>query len=129
MDPRQMVEQHIASGAGVTVAGIRVPRTEANQFGVIEPRADGRRIKGFLEKPDDPEGLPDGPDQVYASMGNYVFTTKSLIEAVTIDAADDSSQHDIGGNVIPALVAAGEAEVYDFSTNVVPGSTDRDRGY
>src|SRR5438309_6471825 len=73
MDPRQMVEQHIASGAGVTVAGIRVPRTEAWQFGVIQTGPDGRRIEEFLEKPADPKGLPDSPDEVFASMGNYVF--------------------------------------------------------
>jgi glucose-1-phosphate adenylyltransferase len=129
MDPRQMVEQHISSSAGVTVAGIRVSRSESGQFGVIEPAADGRRIAAFREKPKQTEGLPDAPDQIYASMGNYVFTTNALIEAVTIDAADESSNHDLGGNIIPALVVSGDAEVYDFSTNVVPGATDRDRGY
>src|SRR5436190_20254172 len=80
MDPRQMVEQHVASGAGVTVAGIRVPRSESSQFGVIQPAADGRRISAFREKPRSIEGLPDAPDQIYASMGNYVFATKTLIE-------------------------------------------------
>jgi glucose-1-phosphate adenylyltransferase len=129
MDPRQMVEQHIASGAGVTVAGIREPISEAHEFGVIEPAADGHRIAAFREKPRDAKGLPDAPDQVYASMGNYVFTTKTLVEAVTMDAADESSNHDVGGNIIPMLVAADEAQVYDFSTNDVPGATDRDRGY
>ena len=129
MDPRQMVADHIASGAGVTVAGIRVPISQAGEFGVIEPAGDGRRIAAFREKPSDPKGLPDAPDQVYASMGNYVFTTRSLVEAVTMDAADESSDHDIGGNIIPMMVAAGEAQVYDFSTNEVPGVTDRDRGY
>src|SRR5207253_8165947 len=91
MDPRQMVADHIASGAGVTVAGIRVPISQAGEFGVIEPAGDGRRIAAFREKPSDPKGLPDAPDQVYASMGNYVFTTRSLVEAVTMDAADESS--------------------------------------
>jgi glucose-1-phosphate adenylyltransferase len=129
MDPSQMVEEHIASGAGVTVAGIRVPISQAPEFGVIETSPDGRRITAFREKPSDPVGLPDAPDQVFASMGNYVFTTRTLIEAVTLDAADDSSNHDIGGNIIPMLVAAGEANVYDFATNEVPGTTERDRGY
>ena len=128
MDPRQMVEQHIASGAGVTVAGIRVPRKEASAFGVIQT-ADGRRNDGFLEKPSDPPGLPDDPDTVYASMGNYVFTTEALLEAVKTDAGDAGSVHDMGGNIIPMLVATGKAEVYDFADNEVPGSTDRDRGY
>src|SRR5947209_4694790 len=128
MDPRQMVEQHIASGAGVTVAGVRVPRTQAKAFGVIHT-IDGRRIDGFLEKPDNPPGLPDDPDMTYASMGNYVFSTDVLLDAVRRDAYDEGSVHDMGGNVIPALVADGAAQVYDFANNDVPGATDRDRGY
>lgn len=129
MDPRHMVEQHVGSGAGVTVAGIRVPIEQAGEVGVIEPAADGRRIERFREKPTDPRGLPDDPACVYASMGNYVFSTGTLVEAVRIDAKDDRSQHDIGGNLIPMLVEQGAAEVYDFSKNEVPGATDRDRGY
>ena len=129
MDPRQMVEQHIASGAGVTVAGIRVPRAEAAGFGVIQTAADGRRIQAFLEKPADPPGLPDDPSMVYASMGNYVFSTEALLEAVKLDAGDEGSVHDMGGNIIPMLVASGASQVYDFSDNDVPGATDRDRGY
>lgn len=129
MDPRQMVEQHIASGAGVTVAGIRVPRSEAHGFGVISTAPDGRRIEAFLEKPEDPPGLPDDPDTVYASMGNYVFSTEALLEAVKLDAGDEGSVHDMGGNIIPMMVGRGGAEVYDFSDNQVPGATDRDRGY
>ena len=129
MDPRQMVEQHIASGAAVTVAGIRVPREQASGFGVISTAADGRRIEAFLEKPTDPPGLPDDPTQVFASMGNYVFSTKALLEAVKVDAGDEGSVHDMGGNIIPMMVASGGAEVYDFSENEVPGATERDRGY
>jgi glucose-1-phosphate adenylyltransferase len=129
MDPQQMVEQHIASGAGCTVAGIRVPIKDAYQFGVIETAQDGRKIAAFREKPSDPIGLPDAPDQVFASMGNYVFTAKTLVEAVTTDAADTSSAHDLGGSIIPMMVGSGDAEVYDFADNDVPGTTDRDRGY
>jgi glucose-1-phosphate adenylyltransferase len=129
MDPRQMVEQHIASGAGVTVAGIRVPRDQAFQFGVIETAADGRAISAFREKPSDAVGLPDSPDEVYASMGNYVFSTEALIEAISTDAHNEDSRHDLGGNIIPMLVGQGEAEVYDFAANEVPGATERDRGY
>src|SRR5919112_2463253 len=129
MDPRQMVEQHIASGAGVTVAGIRVPRSEAHGFGVIQTAADGRSIEAFLEKPADPPGLPDDPDTVYASMGNYVFTTQALLEAVKVDAGDEGSVHDMGGNIIPLMVGRGDAQVYDFNDNAVPGATDRDCGY
>jgi glucose-1-phosphate adenylyltransferase len=129
MDPRQMVDQHIASGAGVTVAGIRVPIEQASEFGVIEAGDDGRTIRAFREKPSDPAGLADAPHQVFASMGNYVFSTDVLVDAVTIDAADESSSHDIGGNLIPALVDRGEAQVYDFTANVVPGVSEREHSY
>jgi glucose-1-phosphate adenylyltransferase len=129
MDPRQMVEEHIASGAAVTVAAIRAPIDQADQFGVIETASDGRRIDAFREKPADAKPLVDAPDQVYASMGNYVFTTEALMDVVTEDAKDETSNHDIGGNLIPMLVARGEARVYDFAANHVPGATDRDSGY
>jgi glucose-1-phosphate adenylyltransferase len=129
MDPRQMVERHIESGAGVTVAALRAPLDQADQFGVIETGQDGRSIAAFREKPKDAAGLPDARDQVYASMGNYVFSADVLIDAVTQDAADPTSAHDVGGNLIPMLVERGEAQVYDFSENEVPGATPRDKGY
>jgi glucose-1-phosphate adenylyltransferase len=129
MDPRQMVEQHMAAGAGVTVAAIRAPIEQADQFGVIETAEDGRTISAFREKPSDARGLADAPDQVYASMGNYVFSTEMLVRTITEDAADEESNHDIGGDIIPRLVARGEAQVYDFADNEVPGATARDRGY
>jgi glucose-1-phosphate adenylyltransferase len=129
MDPAQMVAQHRASGAGVTVAGIRVPKEQASQFGVIETGPDGRSINRFVEKPQDPVTIPGDPDHVYASMGNYVFSTDVLVEALRIDAGDDGSVHDMGGNIIPMMVESGLAQVYDFAENEVPGSTDRDRGY
>jgi glucose-1-phosphate adenylyltransferase len=128
MDPMQMIQQHIDSGAGVTVAGIRVPRNEAFRFGVIEPRPDGR-IAAFHEKPRDAVGLDDNPDEVLASMGNYVFSARTLVEAVQEDALDAASEHDMGGNIVTNLVSSGDAAVYDFSQNIVPGSTERDRGY
>lgn len=128
MDPSQMIEEHIASGAGVTVAGIRVPRDEAFRFGVIEPDERGR-IKAFHEKPKEAVGLDDNPDEVLASMGNYVFSAKTLVNAVEQDALDAASEHDMGGNIVTNLVESGDAAVYDFSKNVVPGTTDRDRGY
>ncbi|MFF9900142.1 glucose-1-phosphate adenylyltransferase [Streptomyces longispororuber] len=129
MDPRQMLRQHIDSGAGVTVAGIRVPRAEARQFGVITPARDGTRVERFLEKPEDPPGLPGSPGQVYASMGNYVFTTKALVDALQRDAEDEESAHDMGGSILPMLTERGLAQVYDFDDNHVPGETARDHGY
>ena len=129
MDPRQMVRQHIENGAGATVAGIRIPRSEASAFGIITTASDGVQVEGFLEKPTDPPGLPDDPDSVYASMGNYVFTTKSLIDALTQDADDERSVHDMGGSILPMLTKQGHVQVYDFDQNYVPGETERDHGY
>jgi glucose-1-phosphate adenylyltransferase len=129
MDPEQMVAQHIESGAGVTVAGIRVPRGEASEFGIIETAADGRTIRQFLEKPANPPPVPDDPEVAYASMGNYVFSADVLVEALRADAADPASIHDMGGSIIPMLVDKGVAEVYDFAENDVPGTTARDLGY
>ncbi len=128
MDPRQMVAQHIQSGAGATVAGIRVPRSEASAFGVIDAAADGK-VKGFLEKPADPPGLPDNPDQTFASMGNYVFSTQALLDVLREDADDEDSVHDMGGSIMPMMVKQDQAYVYDFDDNDVPGAEERDRGY
>ena len=128
MDISQMVADHIDSGAEATVAGIRVPRAEAKAFGVIQT-TDGVKIDSFLEKPADPPAVPDDPNVAYASMGNYVFTTSSLIEALKADAADENSVHDMGGNIIPEFVQRGTCNVYDFDRNRVPGAADRDKGY
>ena len=128
MDPRQMVQQHIDTGAGVTVAGVRVPLDQASASGVIEP-GEGTIIRNFVEKPSDPEGLPDDPEHVFASMGNYVFSTDTLVDAVTADNEDDDSKHDVGGNIIPMLVDKGVAHVYDFTENRVPGETEHDHAY
>ena len=129
MDPTQMVDQHIESGAAVTVAALRAPISQADQFGVIETGPDGRTISAFREKPKDAVGLADAPDQVFASMGNYLFTTEALIDAVITDAGADASSHDMGGNIVPMLVSSGAAHVYDFSRNIVPGESERDHGY
>lgn len=128
MDPSQMVKEHIESGAGVTVAGLRVPRTDATSFGVIQAGENGR-IEQFLEKPADPPSVPDDPEVSFASMGNYVFTAQALIDALLEDSENEASNHDMGGDIIPMLVDKGEAQVYDFSNNFVPGETERDKGY
>jgi glucose-1-phosphate adenylyltransferase len=129
MDPRQMVDQHMESGAAVTVAALRAPLAEADQFGVIETAADGQTITAFREKPTDAVGLADAPDKVFASMGNYVFSAEALIDIVTRDAEDEGSKHDMGGSIVPALVESGAAHVYDFSRNEVPGASEVERGY
>jgi glucose-1-phosphate adenylyltransferase len=128
-DPRQMVAQHLESGAGLTVAGIRVPIEQAGQFGVIEAGPDGQKIKAFHEKPSDIAGLPDDPAHVLASMGNYVFDVKTMIDVVSKDAANEKSAHDIGHNIIPMMVAEGAAHVWDFTKTSVPGMVERERTY
>ncbi|MFN8086174.1 MAG: glucose-1-phosphate adenylyltransferase [Microbacterium sp.] len=130
MDFEQMIDAHIASGAKATVAGIRQPIELANQFGVIDlDPSDNLTIREFLEKPQNPAGLVDDPSQVLASMGNYIFDADALIAAVEEDGELPTSGHDMGGDIIPYFVNRGEAAVYDFKRNDVPGSTDRDRDY
>jgi glucose-1-phosphate adenylyltransferase len=128
MDVSQMLDAHIDGGRGCTVAGIRVPRSQASAFGVIDAGADNK-IKDFLEKPAEPPGLPDDPNASFASMGNYIFTTDALIDALAADAENEESRHDMGGDIIPNFVDRGDGQVYDFTANEVPGSTERDKAY
>ena len=128
MDPRQMLEHHVETGAGLTIAALRVPIEQANSFGIIEAGPNGR-ISAFREKPTEVTGLPDAPHEVFASMGNYIFTTRALVDAVTEDAALEESNHDIGGSIVPRFVERGDAAYYDFMTNDVPGANEADCGY
>jgi glucose-1-phosphate adenylyltransferase len=128
MDVHQMFDAHVDGGRGCSVAGIRVPRSQASAFGVIDAGADNK-IKDFLEKPPEPPGLPDDPEASFASMGNYIFTTDALIEALLADAENEDSRHDMGGDIIPSFVSRGDGQVYDFTANEVPGSTERDKAY
>lgn len=130
MDFDQMIEDHIASGRGVTVAAIRQPMHLANQFGVIEvDPSDSKKISAFREKPSDPKGLPDSPNEVLASMGNYVFSAQALIDAIEHDGNLEDSSHDMGGDIIPYMVGRNDAGVYDFTFNEIPGATARDKSY
>ena len=128
MDVTAMIDQHVATGAGVTVAGIPVPIEEASAFGIIDA-ADDSRIRSFVEKPASPPPMPGDPNRAFASMGNYVFTADVLRRVVSEDAKDEDSVHDMGKNIIPKLVDSGEAWVYDFAKNEVPGQSERERGY
>jgi glucose-1-phosphate adenylyltransferase len=130
MDFDDMISAHIASGRKATVAAIRQPISLADQFGVIEvdPK-DDTIITQFREKPSDAQGLPDSPNEVFVSMGNYVFDADALIAAVEHDGELPDSNHDMGGDIIPYFVALDQAGVYDFNRNSVPGATDRDKYY
>jgi len=129
MDMMQMIAQHRANKAGVTVAAIPVPREEASAFGIVKTAKDGRSIEAFLEKPADPPGIPSAPTMAYASMGNYIFDTDVLVDALRKDAIDDESRHDMGGDIVPMLVGQGAAQAYNFLENEVPGTEPRDAGY
>ncbi len=129
MDAMQMIDQHVSSGTGVTVAALPVPRLDATAFGVIQTGQDGRTVAAFLEKPADPPARPGHEDEAFASMGNYVFTSDVLVDALRKDAIDGESRHDMGRDIIPMLVRERLAEVYDFLGNEVPGAEPRDAGY
>jgi glucose-1-phosphate adenylyltransferase len=129
MDPAQLIERHLAWGAGVTVAALPVPRASAVSLGVVRPASDGHRVEAFLEKPASPPPLPGSSDEAFASMGNYVFDREVLVEALRADAADSGSGHSIGGDIMPRLVREGAAHVYDFLQNEVPGTGGQEHGY
>ncbi|QCB97692.1 glucose-1-phosphate adenylyltransferase [Arthrobacter sp. PAMC25564] len=130
MDFAQMVAQHVASGAKATVAAVRQPLSMADQFGVIEvDQNDPQKIAAFVEKPASTPGLAADPTQFLASMGNYVFDADALVAALHVDAERLDTKHDMGGDIIPYFVNKGEAGVYDFTLNEIPGSTERDRTY
>jgi glucose-1-phosphate adenylyltransferase len=130
MDFDQMLEAHIASGMDATVAAIRQPMSLASQFGVIEvDESNPTKIAAFREKPSDPKSVPGVPDQALVSMGNYIFNANALIEAIERDGENESSSHDMGGDIIPYFVSQGLAGAYDFTFNEIPGGTDRDKAY
>ena len=130
MDFSDMVDFHVRSGARATVAGVRQPMEMVTSFGVIETDPeDVTKITRFVEKPQSTAPLPDDPNAFFASMGNYVFDTDALVEALRADEAKEDTSHDMGGDIMPWFADRGEAAVYDFTNNDVPGSTDRDRQY
>ena len=123
MDYEAMLQQHLESGAGVTVSCMTVPRADAKGFGVVAVDASGRIVE-FLEKPADPPGLPDQPDRSLASMGIYVFDTKVLIAELKRDAADAASSHDFGKDIIPRMVAEGTAQAHRFEASCVRSAAE-----
>ena len=118
MDYGQMLQQHVDSGADVTVGCLEVPRMEATGFGVMHVDEQDR-IVSFLEKPKDPPGIPGNPELALASMGIYVFSTELLFDELRRDAADPNSAHDFGNNIIPHLVKHGKAVAHRFGQSCV----------
>ena len=129
MDVRQMLDFHVDRKADLTVAAIPVPLSEAHDFGIIEVDGEGRMI-GFVEKPKDaPKTIPGDPTRCLASMGNYLFTTKELVQEIVNDAGDAQSAHDFGKSIVTGMYRRKNVFVYNFATNEVPGQTERERGY
>ena len=120
MNIREMIEFHEAKRAQATGAAIPVPRELAGEFGVIETAPDGR-IVAFHEKNPNAPSLPGNPDMVYASMGNYIFSTGPLLKYLYEDARIEDSSHDFGRDILPKWVQSGEVFAYDFGTNRIPG--------
>ncbi len=123
MDYEQMLQQHCNEDADVTVGCLEVPRAEAAGFGVMHVDANNR-ILSFLEKPKDPPAMPGKPDMALASMGIYVFETKFLIDQLKRDAANPDSNHDFGKDLIPYIVAQGNAVAHHFSKSCVRSSAE-----
>ncbi|WP_396214505.1 glucose-1-phosphate adenylyltransferase [Gemmatimonas sp.] len=123
MDYELMLQQHVAQDADVTVGVLEVPRREATGFGVMHVDAHDR-IVHFLEKPADPPGIPGNPDMALASMGIYVFKTRFLADLLRRDAADMTSTHDFGKDLIPYVVANGKAVAHRFSDSCVKASRE-----
>jgi glucose-1-phosphate adenylyltransferase len=120
MNITHMIEYHIAKNADVTVAAIPAPRDMASEFGVIEAAEDGR-ILAFHEKNPDAPSIPGDPSRVFASMGNYIFSTRTLLKLLHDDAAEENSNHDFGHDILPRIAGKAEIYAYDFQTNRIVG--------
>src|ERR1035437_5579256 len=120
MNITSMIEFHVQKSAEVTVAAIPVVKNLAAELGVIEAADDGH-IMAFHEKNPDAPTMPGDPERVYASMGNYIFSTRTLLRLLHDDAAEESSSHDFGRDILPKLAGKSEIYAYDFQTNRIPG--------
>jgi glucose-1-phosphate adenylyltransferase len=123
MNIASMIEFHLAKHAEVTVAAIPVPQKQAAEFGVIEAGEDGR-IMAFHEKNPHAPTIPGDPTQVYASMGNYIFSKPTLVSLLEADANDPQSHHDFGGDILPKLAGKSPIYAYNFRTNRIPGEAE-----
>jgi glucose-1-phosphate adenylyltransferase len=120
MNITSMIEYHLQKKAEVTVAAVPAPRETAGEFGVIEASEDGR-ILAFHEKNPNAPPMPGNAERVFASMGNYIFSTATLLQLLRVDAANEESKHDFGHDILPKLAGQAEIYAYDFQTNRIPG--------
>jgi len=128
MNIASMIEFHEGLKAAATVAAIPVDKSLAREFGVIETDDDGRII-AFHEKKADAPTIPGDPTRVYASMGNYIFSTATLLRELADDAANEESSHDFGRDILPSLIKREAVYAYDFQTNKIPGERPEDGSY
>ena len=128
MNIREMLEYHIQKHSQVTIAAIPVEKQLASEFGVIETAADSH-ITGFHEKRADAPTIPGDPSRVYASMGNYIFSTNVLLRELYADAQREDSSHDFGRDILPGLIGRSEMFAYDFQTNRIPGDPPSQEPY
>jgi len=127
MDVSQMINSHRINRADITIAALEVPYEEASRFGVFSVDEDFR-VTGFAEKPVDPERIP-GRETCFASMGNYIFSTRKLIE-VLVEGKKHHEDLDFGKHVIPMMLGQGDRVfAYNFNDNVIPGMRAEERGY
>jgi glucose-1-phosphate adenylyltransferase len=120
MNIREMIEFHVQKRSQVTISAIPVEKKEASEFGVIETQEDGS-VVGFHEKKPDAPTMPGDPSRVYASMGNYIFSTKTLLDELYADAKKENTSHDFGRDILPNLIGRADMFAYDFQTNRIPG--------
>jgi glucose-1-phosphate adenylyltransferase len=120
MNVMSMIDYHVQKSAEVTVAAIPTHKRHAAEFGVIETAPDGH-ILAFHEKNPDAPRMPGDPERVFASMGNYVFSTRTLLRLLHDDAAEAESSHDFGRDILPKLAGKAEMYAYDFQSNRIPG--------
>jgi glucose-1-phosphate adenylyltransferase len=128
MDYRKMIEYHLAKGADMTVACITMPKTDSIHFGVVEVNKQNM-VTGFQEKPDKPKTIPGSPDEIFGSMGIYLFNVDVLKKELVADAIKASSEHDFGKNIIPQMVTKKlKVYAYDFARENDESSYWRDIG-
>ncbi len=119
LDYGEMLAKHAESKADVTLCCTMVPQTQAMRYGVAQIDSTGR-VTAFDEMPDDPAALPSAPDMSLVSMGIYVFSTGILETHLTADANDPHSQHNLGRNIIPNILASGaKIQTYLFRSPIV----------
>ncbi len=118
MDYELMLRQHVDQDADVTVGCLTVPREDAKAFGVMDVD-DNDVITHFLEKPDNPPGMPGDPDRTLASMGIYVFKWTFLRDLLLRDHDLKDTSHDFGADLIPYVVKHGKAVAHRFDQSCV----------